>query len=47
MTYVYVDSTAVLGPLSQAVEPGAYDLCARHAESTSTPKSCDIIHLPL
>lgn len=47
MTYVYADSTAVLGPLSQAVEPCAYDLCTRHAERTSTPKGWDIIRLPL
>ncbi|WP_231979678.1 DUF3499 family protein [Tessaracoccus coleopterorum] len=47
MTYVYADSTAVLGPLSLDVEPGAYDLCSRHAERTSTPKGWDIIRLPL
>lgn len=47
MTYVYADSTAVLGPLSFAAEPGAYDLCSVHAERTSTPKGWEIIRLPL
>lgn len=46
MTYVYADSTAVLGPLSFVAEPGAYDLCALHAERTSTPQGWDIIRLP-
>lgn len=47
MTYVYADSTAVLGPLSHTPEPGAYDLCTLHAERTSTPKGWEIIRLPL
>ena len=47
MTFVYADSTAVLGPLSLEVEPGAYDLCPRHAERTSTPKGWEIIRLPI
>ncbi|HEY0538579.1 MAG TPA: DUF3499 family protein, partial [Actinoallomurus sp.] len=32
LTYVYADSTAVLGPLAAYVEPHCYDLCAEHAE---------------
>ncbi len=47
MTYVYADSTAVLGPLSLSAEPGAYDLCIRHVERTSAPKGWDVIRLPL
>ena len=31
LTYVYRDSTAVLGPLAAYVEPHCYDLCAAHA----------------
>lgn len=47
LTYVYADSTAVLGPLALEAEPGIYDLCARHAERTSAPQGWDIIRLPL
>ncbi|MDO5676992.1 MAG: DUF3499 domain-containing protein [Propionibacteriaceae bacterium] len=47
LTYVYADSTAVLGPLALAAEPGTYDLCARHAERTSAPRGWEIIKLPL
>src|SRR3712207_7532381 len=32
LTYVYADSMAVLGPLSQKAEPHSYDLCEVHAE---------------
>ncbi|NKX50095.1 DUF3499 family protein, partial [Arthrobacter deserti] len=31
LTYVYADSTAVLGPLATYAEPHCYDLCAEHA----------------
>lgn len=47
LTYVYADSTAVLGPLALSPEPGTYDLCARHAERTSAPQGWDVIRLPL
>lgn len=47
MTYAYSDSTAVLGPLALAPEPGSYDLCLRHAERTSVPKGWAVIRLPL
>ncbi len=47
LTFVYVDSTAVLGPLSIEPEPGAYDLCLRHAERTSVPQGWQVLKLPL
>lgn len=47
MTFVYADSTAVLGPLAIAAEPGSYDLCAVHAERTSVPMGWEVIRLPL
>lgn len=47
LTYVYADSTAVLGPLALAAELGSYDLCAVHAERTSAPKGWEVIRLPL
>lgn len=46
LTYVYADSTAVLGPLALTVVPGTYDLCMRHAESTSVPVGWEVIRLP-
>ena len=47
LTYVYSDSTAVLGPLALGPEPGTYDLCQRHAERTSAPRGWEVIRLPL
>lgn len=46
LTYVYADSTAVLGPLALNPEPGTYDLCAKHAASTSAPRGWEVIRLP-
>ena len=37
LTYVYRDSTAVLGPLATYVEPHCYDLCAAHAGAAHGP----------
>ena len=46
LTYVYVDSTAVLGPLAVDAVPGSYDLCSEHAAKTSVPRGWDVIRLP-
>ena len=43
LTYVYADSMAVLGPLSQKAEPHSYDLCAKHAERMSVPQGWQVI----
>jgi len=43
LTYVYADSMAVLGPLSQSPEPHSYDLCTRHAERMSVPQGWQVI----
>ena len=43
LTYVYADSMAVLGPLSQKAEPHSYDLCATHAERMSVPQGWQVI----
>ena len=43
LTYVYADSMAVLGPLSQKAEPHSYDLCAGHAERMSVPQGWQVI----
>ena len=46
LTYVYRDSTAVLGPLAAYVEPHCYDLCATHAERLTVPRGWDVVRLP-
>lgn len=46
MTYVYADSTAVLGPLALRAEPGIYDLCEAHSSRVSAPRGWDLIRLP-
>lgn len=46
LTFVYSDSTAVLGPLSFDPEPGAYDLCLKHAQRTSVPKGWQVLKIP-
>lgn len=43
LTYVYADSMAVLGPLSQKAEPHSYDLCVGHAERLSVPQGWQVI----
>jgi hypothetical protein len=45
LTYVYSDSTAVLGPLATYAEPHCYDLCAGHAERLTAPRGWEIVRL--
>lgn len=45
LTYVYADSTAVLGPLAMQATPGCYDLCAAHAASMTAPRGWEVIRL--
>ena len=47
LTYVYRDSTAVLGPLAAYVEPHCYDLCEKHAARLTAPRGWDVVRLPL
>jgi hypothetical protein len=47
LTYVYRDSTAVLGPLAAFVEPHCYDLCERHADRMTAPRGWDVVRLPV
>ena len=47
LTYVYRDSTAVLGPLATFVEPHCYDLCAAHAGRLTAPRGWDVVRLPV
>lgn len=45
LTYVYADSTAVLGPLALLAEPHCYDLCATHADRLSAPRGWEVLRL--
>jgi hypothetical protein len=45
LTYAYRDSTAVLGPLANQVEPHCYDLCQSHAQTLSAPRGWEVIRL--
>lgn len=45
LTYVYGDSTAVLGPLATLAEPHSYDLCAEHAERLTAPRGWEVVRL--
>ena len=43
LTYIYSDSTAVLGPLATFAEPHAYDLCDQHSARMSAPVGWTVI----
>ncbi len=45
LTYVYRESTAVLGPLATYAEPHTYDLCGRHAERLTAPRGWEVVRL--
>ncbi len=47
MTYVYADSTAVLGPLATYPEPHCYDLCGEHAQRLTVPRGWQVLRLEL
>ena len=43
LTYIYADSTAVLGPLATFAEPHAYALCEFHARKLTVPNGWSVI----
>jgi uncharacterized protein DUF3499 len=45
LTYVYADSTAVLGPLATYAEPHCYDLCVVHSERLTAPRGWEVLRL--
>jgi hypothetical protein len=45
LTYVYADSTAVLGPLATFAEPHCYDLCQMHSERLTAPRGWEIVRI--
>src|SRR5262249_29420272 len=47
LTYVYRNSTAVVGPLAAYTEPHCYDLCEGHADRLTAPLGWDGVRLPV
>ena len=45
LTYVYADSTAVVGPLATYAEPHSYDLCEEHAGRLTVPLGWEAVRL--
>ena len=43
LTYIYADSTAVLGPLATFSEPHSYDLCEKHSARLTVPNGWKVI----
>ena len=43
LTYIYADSTAVLGPLATFSEPHSYDLCETHGKRLTVPNGWNVI----
>ena len=43
LTYIYADSTAVLGPLVTFSEPHSYDLCEAHGKRLTVPNGWTVI----
>ena len=47
LTYIYSDSTAVLGPLSSFPEPHSFDLCQSHSKRLTVPQGwTSVVHEP-
>ena len=47
LTYVYSDSTAVVGPLATYAEPHSYDLCDVHAQGLTAPRGWEVVRLDI
>jgi hypothetical protein len=43
LTYIYSESTAVLGPLATFSEPHSYDLCDKHSTRLTVPNGWTVI----
>ena len=43
LTYVYAESTAVVGPLATFSEPHSYDLCEFHAQRLTVPLGWEVV----
>ena len=43
LTYIYADSSAILGELATFAEPHAYDLCLEHSDKLTVPHGWTVI----
>ncbi len=43
LTFVYSDSTAVVGPLATVREPHSWDLCSGHAGRITAPRGWELV----
>jgi hypothetical protein len=43
LTFVYSDSTAVIGPLAIVNEPHSWDLCVSHAGRITAPRGWELV----
>ena len=43
LTFVYSDSTAVVGPLATVSEPHSWDLCVSHASRITAPRGWELV----
>lgn len=43
LTFVYSDSTAVIGPLATARDPHSWDLCVDHAGRITAPRGWELV----
>jgi hypothetical protein len=43
LTFVYLDSTAVVGPLATVREPHSWDLCVLHAGRITAPRGWELV----
>jgi hypothetical protein len=43
LTFVYSDSTAVIGPLATAPDPHSWDLCVDHAGRITAPRGWELV----
>jgi hypothetical protein len=43
LTFVYSDSTAVVGPLATTPEPHSWDLCVVHAGRITAPRGWELV----
>ncbi|WP_222929919.1 DUF3499 domain-containing protein [Gordonia sp. OPL2] len=43
LTFVYAESTAVIGPLASSAEPHSWDLCEDHARRITVPRGWEML----
>lgn len=46
LTFVYSDSTAVIGPLAIVPDPHSWDLCVGHAGRITAPRGWELVRHP-